>query len=353
MNNFLPNGTVLPSNLLSHDAMDKLQAFRKTYQNNSLKVGIVIKTYSIKDSGNIRKVMPEYDVLTFEQDEDKGSTVTTYKNCIDSSSLGSIADFFEKVIRQMDEKSNNGTVPTPNGQDGSMVLLLCLNGSGDSGIIVGSLGHPDRKTTLVDAGPRLEGEYNGVNIKVEKDGSTSLTFRGATDSYGDPLDKTQGDTVMSIEKDGTFQTKHAGITQRLQKDGKASLTANDDISNTTQKSFNISASENIIMSSSKNTSLSCVDLAIAASGNATLECQKATISAKSELGINSGQVKIQAESMAMIKGSNIVLDGNVSLGGQGGQPLLLMSAMILGTGNLGLPVISAAISGFTTKVTAQ
>ena len=353
VNNFLSNGAVLPSGLLGENIHGMMEGFKKTYQNSSLKAGIIVESYPVDSENNVNKLVPEYDVMCFEQNEDQGSTVINYKHCIAANSLGSIADFFEFTIRKLKNKKTKGSTPSPQGQNGSIVLLLCLNGFSDSGIIIGALAHPDRKTTLKDEGPRLEGEYNGVNIKVEKDGSTSLTFRGATDNDGNTLDKEQGDTVLSIEKDGSFQTKHKTITQRLYKKGQASLSADGDISNTTKKNFNVTADENIALKASKNFSLECADLTEKASGSALLECQRLSVKAESSVEIKGSEFRVEAESMAKIKATMITLDGMVSLGGDGGQPVLLMSTQMIGVGNLGIPVVSSVITGFAFKVTAQ
>jgi hypothetical protein len=352
VNNFLDNGTVLPFGLLGENIHAEMEGFKKTYQNTSLRVGVITESYGADSAGNINRAVAEYDVLVFEQNEDQGSTPILYRHCVAASALGSMADFFEMSIRKITEKTSKGPTPTLNGHNGSIVLLLCLNGLSDTGIIVGSLSHPDRKSTIKNSDPRLEAEYNGINIKVEPDGSTSLTFRGATDNYGKPLDASQGDTVISIEKDGSYQTKHKTITQRLAKDGKASLTTDDDISNDTKKNFNVSALENIALIAKKDVKLTSKDLAIKASGSAMLECQKLSIKSESEVMIGASELKIEAESLAKIKATSIVLDGLVSLGGAGGQPILLLSTIMIGTGNIGIPVVSTAISGYATKVTA-
>lgn len=352
MSNEMDNGAILPFGLLSLNSSEYLDGFKKTYQNSSLRVGIIRESYGLKDPKNFSKIVPEYDVMVFEQNEDKGSTVITYKNCMAASALGSVADFFEANLRKMKKKKSKGETPSMNGQNGAVVLLLCLDSMSEKGIIVGALSHPDRNTTLVDSDPHLEGEYNGVNIKVEKDGSTTLTFKGATDNDGLVVDKEQGNTVMSIEKDGTYQVKHKAITQRFEKKGTASLTADGDISNTAKKNFNITATESVNIKATKDLLAECVKLAVKASGSAMLECQKLEVKAESDINLKGSQIQIEAESMAMIKASSITLDGNVALGGAGGQPVLILSTMFIGTGNLGIPVISNAISGFATKVTA-
>jgi hypothetical protein len=352
MSNVMNNGAVLPTGLLGDNAGAMMAGFNKTYRNNALRIGVVVAAYPTSDDKNRSKLTTEYDVLVVEQHEDKGSTTLLYRNCMSSEGLGSIADFFEKTLRPKKKKTTKGDSVNLKGQDGAIVLLLCLDGMSDKGIIISALTHPDRKTTLKDADPRLEGEYNGLNIKVEKDGSATLTFRGATDSEGKVLDKEQGDTVIGIEKDGSFQVKHKTITQRLDKKGKASLTADDDISNTTKKNFNVTATENIAMKATKNFSAEMVDLIAKASGSATLECQKLAIKSQSDISIKGSQIMAEAEALAKIKATQITLDGLVSLGGDGGQPVLILTSIILGVGNLGAPVISQAITG-AFKVTAQ
>src|ERR1700690_2043780 len=144
MSNFLRNGTILPSGLLNHNKSNSKGGFKKSFQNTTLKTGIVVASYGIEDDSNINKLFIEYDVLAFEQNENKGSTVGVYKNCVFATSLGNIADFFEMTLRPLEKQTTKGTVPSPSGQDGTIVLLLCLSGMADTAIIVGCLDHPDR-----------------------------------------------------------------------------------------------------------------------------------------------------------------------------------------------------------------
>lgn len=349
MSNVMSNGAVLPSGLLGINHGAAMDAFKKTFQNTALKMGVIIKSYPVGGDGNITGLCPEYDVVAFEQNEDRGATAITYKNCVSSEGLGSVADFFEKTLRTQTKKGDN--VDTK-GQDGAIVILLCLNGTSDRGIIIGALTHPDRNTTLVDEGPRLEGEFNGVNIKVEKDGSTSLTFNGATDSDGNALDASQGITTLSVEKDGSYQVQNKGVTQRLEKGGAVSLTAQDTITNTTKKDFVVTAQGDINATATGNMNLTAKQLAAQISGSAAFQCQSGQITSSDAFGIKGSTLTAEAESMVKIKAPVIVLDGLVSLGGQGGLPVLTLGTTIFGIGNLGLPVISRAIAGFANKVKA-
>lgn len=343
------NGAVLPQGLLGVDHEAMLSGFKKSYQNSSLRFGMIIATYPKNDPGNVSGLAPEYDVIVFEQNENKSSTPITYRNCLSAEGLGSIADFFEKTLRVQNKQ---GSDTNTKNQNGAVVLVLCLNSVSDKGIIIGAITHPDRESTLVDAGPRLEGEFNGVNIKVEKDGSTSLTFKGATDNDGKVTDSSQGNTEMKIEKDGSYQVSHKGVTQRLEKGGVASLTAEDNISNTTKKTFSVTATEDISLTATKNMSITAQELAAKISGSASLECGSGTIKSDGEFGIKASTIKAEAQSMVNIKAPSIVIEGLVALGGQGGLPVLTLGTTIFGIGNLGIPVISRAIAGFSFKVTA-
>lgn len=351
MDNFLRSGGVLPSGLLG-GGQSGMEGFNKTYKNTALKVGVVTACYPATHEKNRTKLTSEYDVVAIEQHENSGATATTYYNCLSASSLGSIADYFDVTIRSRKKKKYKGDAPRLNEQNGSVVLLLCLDASGEKAMIIGSFPHPDRKTTLKSDKAYLEGQYNGVNVKVENDGSTSLVFQGAMDEDGKILDVSQGPTTIKIEKDGSFQVDHKTIKHRLEKSGKASLTADDDISNTTKKNFNVTATENITTKSTKNTSMDMKEFMLKASGSAMLDVQKLTVKSASETKVDTKQLMVEASAMAQIKAPTIVLDGLVALGGPGGQPVLLLSTQILGTGNLGIPVMSTAIAGYATKVVA-
>lgn len=347
--NYLDNGAVLPFGLLANDP-SSLGGFDRVYKNVSMRFGIVVNSYDVSQDKNISKLTTEYDVLVFEQNQDRGATTILYRNCMSADGLGSIADFFEKTFRTKKKQNNKGATDIK-GQNGAIVLLLCLDGVSDKSIVIGAFPHPDRKTTLKDTEPHLEGEYNGVNIKVESDGSTTLTFKGATDNDGKLLDDSQGPTTIKIEKDGSYQVGHKTITQRFDKSGDSSLSADGNISNTSKKDFSASADGNISLKATKDASLDCNQLAVNAQGSAAFQVESFSVQAKSIFEIKAQQLNIEAQALAMIKSPTITLDGQVALGGAGGLPLLTMNTVFAGVGNLGAIVISTAISGFTTRVT--
>ena len=349
--NKLNNGTVLPHGLLENNSEAMSAGFNKSYKNSYLRIGIVKNTYPITHDNNKSKLTTEYDVTVIEQNEDRGATAILYRNCMSAEGLGSMADFFEKTLRKVKKKTKKGAL-TLKGQDGAIVLLLCLDGVSDKGIIMGSITHPDRKTTLTDEDPHLEGEYNGVNIKVEKDGSCTLTFKGATDNDGKVTDPSQGPTTVKIEKDGSYQVDHKTVTQRLDKSGVSSLKADDNITNTTKKNFQVNAIENINLKAAQDFTLDCQQLMVRATGSALLECQQLIISSQSEIKMTGSIASLEAESLVKISSSIVTIEGQVFLGGSGGLPVLTLSTITLGIGNLSMPVISFPISGYATSTFA-
>ena len=246
MDNFLDNGAVLPSGLLGQNEQAMLGGFNKSYRNTSLRMGIVVRGYAISDDKNLTKLTNEYDVLVFEQNEDRGSSIMTYKNCIAAEWGGSIPDFLEKTLRIREGAVPvNGFINT-SGQNGSIVLIQCLDGMTDKAIIVGAITHPDRETTLVDTQPYLQGEYNGVNVLIDNDGSVTLTFKGATDNDGEQVDDSQGNTTVSIEKDGSVQIEHSTVTLRLDRSGVVTLDAKGDINITAESGSNVTVDGDMI-----------------------------------------------------------------------------------------------------------
>lgn len=288
MNNFLSNGTVLPSGLVGVGTQSAMAGFNKSYKNTALRMGIVVRAYTVSDTKNLTKLTTEYDVLVFEQNENRGSSIMTYKNCIVAEGLGSIPDFLEKTLRIREGQpiESSGLINTT-GQNGAVVLIHCLDGMSDKAIIVGSITHPDRQTTLVNTEPYLQGEYNGVNVIIANDGSVTFTFKGATDNDGNVIDSSQGNTIAKVEADGSFQINHSTITFRLDRNGTATLTATGDV-NVTAKG---------------NATVECADVSVTASG-------KGTVNVKGDTNITiGGDCNADVSGKLVAKASEIDLNG--------------------------------------------
>jgi len=351
--NKLDNGAVLPSGLLGVDERSEIASFNRTHKNFPLRAGLIVATYPKKHDKNVTKLATEYDVLVIEQDENRGMTALTYRNCLSMDGIGGIADFFEKRLRRQ-TKAKKFKGKTFQGQDGVCVYLLCLDAQSEKGVIIGGATHPDRGTVLPDDPDKahLEGEYNGVNFKVEDDGSFTLKFRGATNSEGKPKDSKAGDTTLKIEKDGSYDLKHKGASHRLQKDGEVTLTAEKSEAHTVKQNFSVKAGKDITTESSGDTNQKMKQWLLEATGSANLRMASLTMESKGAAALKGSTVSIEASSMANIKGSVVTLSGSVFLGGAGGLPMVILTTKYIGIGNLGAPVVSSAVGPFSTKAKA-
>jgi phage gp45-like len=346
----LPSGGILPSGLMSRDLKTQNAGFEKKFNNNSLRIGVVIASYPTTDKQNIGKLTTEYDVLVMEQNQNKSITPLTYRNCISMEGLGSIADYFEKTFRKQKKSKNKVSSKSILNQDGAIVFLLCLDGSSEKGIIIGAAPHPNRNTKLKQ-GQVMAGEFNGISILVNEDGSANLSFKGATNNDGTPVDKSQGTTSIDIEKDGTLQIKNKGVTTRLEKAGNVLLSLAQALSINAQKDASLSANAVSVKTTGGDVTVSSAQkIALEASGSAAFKAGEGTMEFGSSLAIKSQSLSINSNQVS-IKGTSITLDGRVAAGGMGGLPAVTLMTKFFGVGALGIPVISNAIGPFSTKVT--
>lgn len=350
MNYKLPSGGILPSSILKRDYASQTAAFGKKFNNNSLRVGVVIASYPVDNENNIGKLTTEYDVLVMEQHQNKSIAPLTYKNCISMDGLGSIADYFEKAFRKQKKAKDKVSSQSLLNQDGSVVFLLCLDGSSEKAIIIGAAPHPNRKSKL-KKGQMMAGEFNGISILINEDGSANLSFKGATNNDGTPVDSSQGTTSIDIEKDGSLQIKNKGVTTRLEKAGNVLLSLAQALSINAQKEASLSASSVSVKTTQGDVSInSAQKIALEASGSATFKAGEGTLEFGKDLAIKSQSLSINSNQVS-IKGNSITLDGRVALGGAGGLPAVTLSTKFFGIGAFGIPVISNAIGPFSTKVT--
>jgi phage gp45-like len=350
MSVILPSGGVLPYGLLGIDTESTKAAFDKKFNNNTLKMGVIIGSYPVGHEKNNGGLTTEYDVLVMEQHKNKSIAPLTYRGCISMDGLGSIADYFEKALRQQKKAKDKKSSKSLTNQDGAVVFLLCLDGSSEKGIIVGAAPHPNRKSKLKQ-GQVMAGEFNGISILVNEDGSANLSFKGATNNDGSPVDKNQGTTSIDIEKDGTLQIKNKGVTTRLEKAGNVLLSLAQALSINAQKDASVSANAVSVKTTGGDITLtSAQKIAMEASGSATFKASEGNLEFGSDLAIKSKSLSINSNQIS-IKGNSITLDGRVAAGGAGGMPAVTLMTKFFGIGALGIPVISNAIGPFSTKVT--
>lgn len=338
---------ILPSGLVGPRKESNVSFSKKILNDNSLKVGVVLDVLEPKDD---RKT-PEYRVLCIEQDKDQGRNTTIYKNCLALDSFGGIADFFQFRRRTSDTPKKVETSGSLKNQNGSIVLLLCLDNSSDQGIIIGALSHPDKDTILTEEnGHHMEAEFNGLNVVVDKDGALTITYRSATDNDGKPGDEEAGGTHLQIDKTGSmdFNTNLEGEDQTFvninKPDKNVDVKAGNNIALTAVKDIEATAKANIKLTAT-------TDIIAKAEGNAVIESMaNLTLKASTLASLEAQVVNIKAAGQISVRSNLILIEGPTVSVGQAPFPALIFATQFFGVGNLGAPVISVAIGPFSSSV---
>lgn len=346
MSNQLPSGSILPAGLLQV-GRDSIDAFKRAYQNFDLKMGIVIAAYKTTDQKNKNKRGIEYDVAVAEQNEDLGQTISTYHNCTASDIFGGIADFARFRYRAPEGPSTGQEdIKNIDVQKGSLVLLLNLSGSDDSPIIIGGLSHMlSENVAELDEEYFYQSEINGLGQSVKEDGSYKLSFKGATDIDGKEKDKEVAGTYLSIDKSGSIELSD-GNKEKITIDKKQktmSLTAEGDVSiSSTEKNINITSKANL--------DIKAKSIIMKSEGGVTMTGASYDIKADKAFSLESSSFSLNSSGTVNIKGQQVVVDGIVFLGGQGGSPALTPSTIYIGSDSHGAPVVSSAIGPYSSKV---
>jgi len=334
------------------------------FGNAKLKNGIVVKVYEKDDEANLSKKFPEYDVLVVEQKETHTVEPVLYKHCTWPDIFGGRADFFEYKLRpvKINEAKDKGKTPistTFKDQFGSMVLLLCLDGATDKGVIVGGVPHPGRTTNLSkENGIHLEGEYNGMRWQINKDGELTVTFKSKTDDKGVPQDETSGGTFVKMDKEGSIQMDTAlegdeATNMKLDKPKKDILgNAGNNVAFNAKKNIELNADVNI-------NGNAMVDINYIAEGKALYSAKSLlTLKSESQIVISGASLSSETSGLSSMKSSNMQIEAKASVDvkapairlGDATANAVLKSTIYIGTGNLGFPVISVSVGPFSNNV---
>lgn len=354
----LSDGSVIQSALSYEQHTRAKEIFRMDF---ALKKGVVTTIYYPDEEANLSKSFIEYDVVVVEERADGSASTVVYSHCQVMDIFGTANNFSYFTLQPSSSKDKEVY------KNGAQVLLLAINGnaSGGRGVIIGGLPYPPEKTPSKNDGQFYNWQFNGINIKIDKEGQYSLTFNT-------PID------VNRKKKD----EKAAGTKIEIFKDGKMKLSDNEkqswEIDRVNQKSVWTNGAESIIIDK-KNKKIELIssgevnekiskqktiktgsDHKIDAGGSIEEQAGKdIKVEAKSniiekagsnwqfEAGGNitikaGGNVTVQGSGQAQFKGSmNMIGDGSVPAAGVG-------ISQCFGIGNLGAPVMSNIITGSAT-----
>lgn len=351
---------ILNTSVLTEREEEQVNFARKIFGNTSLRVGLVLEKLEEDDEKNISKLGPEYNVMAIEQDQQNGSSTSIYKNCINIDAFGGVADYFQFTHRAAKDPKKAKKKGSLKEETGSIVLLLCLDGNSEKAIILKSIHNPKKNKVLTkDKGHHLEGEFNGVNWQVDKDGALKITFKSATEDDGTPKDDEAGGTFVEINKQGSVDINDGDDKNYIRMDkpnGDIGLKAEENIGLTTTKNnigFNSAKDLNqkigkdwITAAEGKAAITVKSSMDIEAKGPFTLKAQTMQMESKALIQMKAQSLfQVEAGSSAIIKAPQVLI------GPSPAQPALLAFDLVtLGTGAHGVPVISTAIAGFSTSV---
>jgi hypothetical protein len=349
----------LNSSVLQSRDENKVNFAQKVFGNHSLRLGLVLEILETDNEKNISKLGPEYDVLAIEQEGSSGSSTTVYKNCITMDSFGGAADYFQMKHRAAKDPSKAAKTGSLKDETGSIVLLLCLDGNSEKAVIISSIQNPSKGVVLdKEKGHHAEGEFNGLNWTIDKDGALKILFKSATEDDGTPKDDEAGGTFVEINKQGSFDVNDGDDKNYIRMDKP-----NGDIGLLGEENVGLTATNNNVgFNAGKNINMKAgADLIANAEGKAAFTAKSnfdITADGPMKVGASAiqmeskGAFQVSAQSAVQIEaGSSAILKAPTVLIADAAQPALLAFDLItLGTGNKGAPVVSNAIAGFSTAV---
>jgi len=219
---------VIPSFMSTRDVQSLNPYDNGSFSNNLLRVGEVKLVIYPEDARSVTKKFIEYDVMVQHRE---GGTATTkmYSNCHLADALSGFADTYFRVLRTPDKQpatTGNKTVNPTSIGFGSKVLILCINAAHAEAVIITGI----RDSRLSDKGRKgkgihLEWTYNGVQFRINDDGSFSVEKSGPTQADGTRDTQrgpdTAANTKVSVDTNGSFIVQTRDGRQSITIDNKA------------------------------------------------------------------------------------------------------------------------------------
>jgi hypothetical protein len=208
----LYDGTVTPS-WMSVNSGPPPSGAELAMNDPYLRIGRVVRAHYPGEETNANGTATEYDVEVEYVDINGAHTRQVYPRCQIASLFGGIADQVrftprKKTTQRADEDDD----------EGSLVLLLCINGNSRAGVIMGGLDHPAATKDAKDDGHNLKFSFNGISFEINKDGELTLTYKGATKSDGelsDDADEDASGSKVAFTKDGSVEISTADDNQHI------------------------------------------------------------------------------------------------------------------------------------------
>lgn len=198
------HGGVLPTSIPTAKTKSVSEEFAN---NNTIYEAEIQKVYAVDDPEN-KFQNANFTVCDVVIRKANGSTeVVKHCRLLQPSWGGTPNNFLETL--QVDPGPKASSFKNPRSEKRSnYVLVAFINGRKDYGVILGGLPHANpiakKRRPPKKSGVYLEAEFQGLNWKINNDGSFEMTFNGPRDDKGALIGK-DGPTTMKIDTKGNVQ----------------------------------------------------------------------------------------------------------------------------------------------------
>lgn len=357
----LRDGSIIQSSL---SLMDLGQANQVYFHDVSVKKGVVTAIYYPDEPDNISKQWIEYDVLAVEENSDGSVSTVTYLRCQVVDLFGAPDAYIRYTLRPPKEQKEGEYVK------GSQVLVLAASGNTGYGraFIIGgyyninSFTPPAKK----EDGQFYEFFFNGVQIKIDKEGQYSLTYNSVVDADGKKADEESAGTRFFIDKEGALILEDKNQqTIKIDRKGELIFIGTEEgqiVINKKEKTIQLKSAGKIMQEATEDMQLKGKDVNIEAEGKMAIKTQQdVNIEAQANLQMKAGaNWKIDISGNATIKaGGNLTLEGGINAQLKGSVLTQLGAGSVPAAGvgisqafgvNGGGPMMSNIITGSATTL---
>ena len=251
-------------------------------------------------------------------------------------------------------------------KNGSIVLILCLNGSPDANqaIILGGLQNPNQSVYSAEDGQFYDFNFNGIKYNINKDGELSIQFNSVIDGDGNQANPDAAGTTLKFDKDGGFTVSdNENQSVSLSRKDKTITISNGDESIVVDKGnkiISVNSSQDIKTSSQQSTDISAKqDVNVSASSNLSLQAdQNLSINSGQNINAQAGQnwqiqagsnVTVSSQGTVVIQSPTVVIQGETTLIGASPSAPVALAAVSQIVAFLGpIPLPGNIITGSTT-----
>lgn len=323
---------------------------RINYKDNTIRAGIVRQEIfdKRKDEEETKYIV---DVI-----EPGGGYSVVCRRMVNFGGPFNYEEYTRQTYNEKTDGSGKGAFRT---RPGDHVLMVYISGDDKEGVIIGSLRHPSRKERLSpDNKVAYASEFNGLETTISNDGAWQIRFRGQPTNVdilnqppvtGDVIvpeyDDEIGNSFLGIDVTGSWVISDAAIEKEQlikisKNEGTISIISGDIVLHLDKNSEEYSIT-------TKKTTFNAVDEFAVDTKKFAVTSQNIEITADDIK--TKGKIKhtgeVESKGAFKIKGETKVdgaftTTGETALAG-GGLPAIQQILLIIGTGNLGIPVISA------------